>query len=58
MSMEQKANLISFEEHLTQQYGEPGTETREKFEEEFEAFRAYVITNTTNIRKHWTGGAK
>lgn len=32
-------NLTSFAEHLNSQYGERGTERREKYEQEFEAFR-------------------
>lgn len=32
-------NLTSFADHLDQQYGKRGTETREKYEEEFEAFK-------------------
>lgn len=36
-------NLTSFAEHLTQQYGEHGTSAREKYEEEFEAFKLGVM---------------
>lgn len=36
-------NLTSFEDHLCQQYGEPGTPEREKFEEGFEAFKLGVM---------------
>ena len=32
-------NLTSFANHLDQQYGERGTQERDKFEEGFEAFR-------------------
>ncbi|OGX90144.1 helix-turn-helix domain-containing protein [Hymenobacter coccineus] len=36
----QPANhLTSFADHLTAQYGEPGTPAREEFEEGFEAFK-------------------
>ncbi|MGE5394205.1 MAG: hypothetical protein ACM3P1_05625 [Candidatus Saccharibacteria bacterium] len=39
--MEKAANkyLISFEDHLDQQYGVRGTSEREKFEEGFEEFK-------------------
>jgi len=36
-------NLISFSEHLDKQYGKPGSETREQYEEEFEAFKLGVM---------------
>ncbi len=36
-------DLISFADHLTNQYGEPGTATREKYEEEFEAFKLGIM---------------
>lgn len=32
-------HLTSFADHLTTQYGEPGTPAREEFEEGFEAFK-------------------
>ena len=36
-------NLTSFSDHLDQQYGISGTDTREKYEEEFEAFKLGVM---------------
>ena len=39
MNNNQNKNLISFDDHLDQQYGKRGTLEREKFEEEFEAFK-------------------
>ena len=35
--------ITSFSEHLDAQYGESVTETREKFEEEFESFKLGVL---------------
>ena len=35
--------MTSFADHLTSQYGEPGTDAREKYEEEFEAFKLGVM---------------
>lgn len=35
--------ITTFAEHLDAQYGESGTETREKFEEEFESFKLGVL---------------
>lgn len=36
-------NLTSFADHLDNQYGKPGTEEREKYEEEFESFKIGVM---------------
>jgi len=36
-------HLTSFEDHLDKQYGQQGTEEREKFEEGFEAFKLGVM---------------
>ncbi len=36
-------NLTSFADHLDSQYGKQGTETREQYEEGFEAFRLGVM---------------
>jgi DNA-binding XRE family transcriptional regulator len=39
MKKKENSNLTSFEDHLNMQYGERGTNEREKFEEGFEAFK-------------------
>lgn len=36
-------NLTSFTSHLDKQYGKKGTMTRDKYEEEFEAFKLGVM---------------
>jgi HTH-type transcriptional regulator / antitoxin HipB len=36
-------NLTSFADHLDSEYGERGTDTREKYEEGFEAFKLGVM---------------
>ncbi|MBU6159107.1 MAG: helix-turn-helix domain-containing protein [Bacteroidetes bacterium] len=36
-------NMTSFAEHLDSQYGKRGTKTRERYEEEFEAFKLGVM---------------
>ena len=42
--MKSKQNkLTSFSDHLDQQYGKRGTENRERYEEEFEAFKLGVL---------------
>jgi len=47
-------NLTSFTDHLNQQYGEIGTEERDKFEEGFEAFRLGVMISELRIKKEYT----
>ena len=43
-TMKSKQNkLTSFSDHLDQQYGKRGTENRERYEEEFEAFKLGVL---------------
>ena len=43
MKKEKNKNLTSFTDHLDEQYGKRGTKRREKFEQEFEAFRLGVM---------------
>ena len=41
--MKTKNKIITFEEHLDKDYGKLGTPSRNKFEQEFEAFKLGVI---------------
>jgi len=41
--MKTKNKIITFEEHLDKDYGQIGTPSRDKFEQEFEAFKLGVI---------------
>ena len=41
--MKTKNKIITFEEHLDKDYGKIGTPSRDKFEQEFEAFKLGVI---------------
>ena len=43
MRKNENSNLTSFSDHLDQQYGVRGTEEREKFEGEFDAFKLGVM---------------
>ncbi len=43
MKNQKNENLLTFEAHLDEQYGELGTETRENYEQGFEAFKLGVI---------------
>jgi HTH-type transcriptional regulator / antitoxin HipB len=47
--MNKNKNLTSFANHLDDQYGKRGTEAREKYEEEYEAFKLGVMLQ--EIRK-------
>lgn len=41
--MMKKNKIVSFEDHLDQEYGKKGLPTREKYEQEFEAFKLGVM---------------
>ena len=47
-------NLTSFSDHLDQQYGKSGTETREKYEEEYETFQFGVMLQELRKEKGLT----
>jgi DNA-binding XRE family transcriptional regulator len=41
--MKTKNKIVTFEEHLDREYGKVGTATRDKYEQEFEAFKLGVM---------------
>lgn len=43
MKKEKSKNLTFFSDHLDEQYGKTGTESREKYEQGFEAFKLGVL---------------
>jgi len=47
-------HLTSFDDHLDQQYGKKGRPTRDKFEQEFEAFKIGVLIQEARKKKHLT----
>lgn len=49
-----KNNLVSWEDHLDEKYGEAGTPTRNKYEEEFEAFKIGVLIQEARKQKKMT----
>lgn len=49
-----KNNLVSWEDHLDEKYGEVGTPTRNKYEEEFEAFKIGVLIQEARKQKKMT----
>ncbi len=52
--METNKKITSFEDHLDEQYGKVGTETREKFEEEFETFKIGVLIQEARKKQQLT----
>lgn len=47
-------NITSFDEILEKKYGKTGSKKREKWEQEFEAFRLGVLLEEARIRKGMT----
>jgi HTH-type transcriptional regulator / antitoxin HipB len=47
-------NLTSWDDHLDKKYGKPGTPTREKYEQEFEAFKIGVLIQEARKKQHLT----
>lgn len=50
----EKAKLTTFSDHLDSQYGIPGSLEREKYEQEFEAFKLGVILQELRKEKGLT----
>lgn len=47
-------NLTSFSDHLDKEYGVTGTETREQYEQDFEAFKLGVVIQELRKEKGLT----
>ena len=47
-------NLTSWDDHLDKKYGNPGTQTREKYEQEFEAFKIGVLIQEARKKQNLT----
>ena len=52
--MKKNKNLTSFEDHLDQEFGKIGTESRNQFEMEFEAFKIGVLIQEARKEKKMT----
>ncbi|TDE41930.1 XRE family transcriptional regulator [Flavobacterium rhamnosiphilum] len=52
--MKTNKNIKPFTAHLEEYYGEAGTETREKFEEEFDTFKLGVLIQEARKKQHLT----
>jgi HTH-type transcriptional regulator / antitoxin HipB len=47
-------DLVSWGDHLDQKYGKKGTASREKYEEEFEAFKIGVLIQEARKKQNMT----
>ena len=47
-------NITYWDDHLDKKYGKPGTYTREKYEQEFEAFKFGVLIQEARKRQNLT----
>lgn len=54
MKTKAENNLISWDDHLDNKYGVSGTSSREKYEEEFEAFKIGVLIQEARKQRHLT----
>ena len=52
--MKTDKRITSFDDHLNEQYGEIGTESRKKFQEEFETFKIGVLIQEARKKQHLT----
>ncbi len=54
MKKQSNKNLTSFSDHLDEQYGVKGTETRENYEQGFEAFKLGVLIQELREKQNLT----
>ncbi len=54
MGKQNDKRLTSWDDHLDKKYGEMGTPTREKYEEEFEAFKIGILIQEARKKQHLT----
>jgi DNA-binding XRE family transcriptional regulator len=54
MEKQNDNRLTSWDDHLDNKYGEIGTPSREKYEEEFEAFKIGVLIQEARKKQHLT----
>jgi HTH-type transcriptional regulator / antitoxin HipB len=50
----QNKNLTSWDDHMDQKYGKHGTPTREKYEQEFQAFKIGVLIQEARKKQSLT----
>ena len=52
--MKTDKRITSFDDHLDEQYGKAGTETRDQFQEEFETFKIGVLIQEARKKQQLT----
>lgn len=52
--MKTDKRITSFDDHLNEQYGKTGTESRDKFQEEFETFKIGVLIQEARKKQQLT----
>jgi HTH-type transcriptional regulator/antitoxin HipB len=54
MKNQKNKNLVSWDDHLDQKYGKIGTPSRDKYEQEFEAFKIGVLIQEARKKRSLT----
>ena len=54
MKVKNQTKIVNWDDHLDKKYGKRGTPTREKYGEEFEAFKIGVLIQEARKKKHLT----
>ena len=54
MKNQRNQNLVSWDDHLDQKYGKIGTPSRDKYEQEFEAFKLGVLIQEARKKRSLT----
>ena len=54
MKNQKNKNLVSWDDHLDQKYGKIGTLSRDKYEQEFEAFKLGVLIQEARKKRSLT----
>ena len=54
MKINQENNLTSWDDHLDKKYGKEGTTSRDKYEEEFEAYKIGILIQEARKRQQLT----
>ncbi|QJP33940.1 helix-turn-helix transcriptional regulator [Nonlabens sp. Ci31] len=52
--MKTDKRITSFDDHLDEQHGKVGTESRDRFQEEFETFKIGVLIQEARKKQHLT----
>jgi len=56
MKVNEQNEIVNWDDHLDRKYGKPGTPAREKYEEDFEAFKLGILLREARKKKNLTQG--